>query len=237
MKSSNNILKSSIFPAVLIVMVSSTIVLFASALLLRKTPYDLLTKIYAIPYMPHVNIFFAPLVDGVNLYVFFYAILYCSLLLTIGVRFLHKERFDRMAIASFSVLILYGLITALLTKQWAADTLRNIKTFSGKTTEEKNAALRHNHIFIFAQFCRSRLPEKGAARIVTDLDLTRDPGMFYQRRLAYYLYPIDMRNVRQEEPEIMIIFAKHNAKASVPEDFEILASLDEENLVAVKKKP
>ncbi|MFP4472907.1 MAG: hypothetical protein ACLFPX_03430 [Candidatus Omnitrophota bacterium] len=52
---------------------------------------------------------------------------------------------------------------------------------------------------------------RAAAQLVTDLDLSRDPGMYIQRSLAYTFYPLDLRGVRGGHPEYDVFFMSRKA--------------------------
>ncbi|MFA5088835.1 MAG: hypothetical protein WC552_07360, partial [Candidatus Omnitrophota bacterium] len=60
-------------------------------------------------------------------------------------------------------------------------------------------------------------------------------GMFYQRALAYYLYPIDIRVHREEVPDCVIVFEKENPLNSIPEGFKLLKQFDGFSLLAVRE--
>ena len=59
--------------------------------------------------------------------------------------------------------------------------------------------------------------------------------MIIHRILAYYLYPVDLRNIRREKAAYLIAFQKKNAKDHIPPDYTILTQLDDQTLIAVLK--
>lgn len=67
------------------------------------------------------------------------------------------------------------------------------------------------------------------------MNLEKDPGMLTHRMLAYFLYPIDIRKIHEEDLDTILIFAKHNAKESIPDGFHAVFVFDENHLIAVKK--
>ena len=230
-------LKNKYFIPAFIACLSSVIVLFGASILLKISPKDLVIRIFTAPYASHINVFLPLTISGINSYILLYAIILCSCLLSfLACMFFKKYHLNFLSILLSSVFIIYTFTTALLMKSWIAEYRRHINLLSGKTMEEKYLVINTRYIYILAQYCKSVLPNDTSAKFITDLDLSTDPGMGYHRMLAYFLYPIDMRDVRKKETNAIIAIAKHHAKESVPDNFEILVTLDEHNLIAVKKK-
>lgn len=85
-----------------------------------------------------------------------------------------------------------------------------------------------------AKQCRVHLPGKLNSSFKTDLDLNADPGMFFQRALAYYLYPIDIKDIRQE-PKDSLIVIKTNPQSELSNDWQLLATINDQTLIAIRK--
>ncbi len=90
-------------------------------------------------------------------------------------------------------------------------------------------------ILDFAQKTKLLAPGPRNAKFITDWDLNKSPFMFYHRVLAYFLYPIDIRNVRKEPIDTIVVFNKKNPLEVVPDNFEVLKVLGKKGLIAVKK--
>ncbi len=105
--------------------------------------------------------------------------------------------------------------------------------YHGKTIEERRQPLLRE-ISRFAQYCQEKLPGRHNAQFLSDLDLSNDPGMFIHRVLAYYLYPIDIRDIRQWPKDSLIIFYKKEAAQHIPEGYKLLGQTNEYNAVAIK---
>jgi hypothetical protein len=103
-----------------------------------------------------------------------------------------------------------------------------------KTTEEK-LQQQSGGIFYHAQWIKQHIQEPASARLISSLDFSRDPGMRSHRLLAFFLYPIDIREVRKEPEEYIIFFHAKNPQSNVPEGYEIIAIYDENNMIAGRK--
>ncbi|MCA9401088.1 MAG: hypothetical protein KC713_05640 [Candidatus Omnitrophica bacterium] len=88
---------------------------------------------------------------------------------------------------------------------------------------------------LLAEDIHLRLPGSYQAEMLTDMNVLKDPGMYLHRATAYLLYPIDIRNIHSGPTEVLVMFKKKNAADFVPEDYEIIKFVDENNLIAVKK--
>ncbi len=73
-----------------------------------------------------------------------------------------------------------------------------------------------------------------SAEFVTDMDISHDPGMLEHRSLAFFLYPVDIRNIYDANRDAWIAYQKKNAAETVPEGYQIIYQYDERNLIAVK---
>ena len=110
-----------------------------------------------------------------------------------------------------------------------------ISFFAHKSPSQKHAIV-SNDISKIAEAFQSYLPRKTSAQLVTDLDLSRDPGMITQRRLAYYLYPIDIRGIRGEPPSYILLFKKKDAIRHIPEGFRLYKAFTNDIMIAIRKE-
>lgn len=86
-----------------------------------------------------------------------------------------------------------------------------------------------------AQLYKKNLPGKHNAYFKTDLNMSADPGMLFHRALAYYLYPIDIRNTRNDSKDSLIVFQKNDPMSELTDDWQLLAIIDDKSLVAIRK--
>lgn len=192
-------------------------------------------------YKPHHNIFFAPYISGINFYALIYLIFLSSMPLLHLINKIHRRKTGSDAITSIHstalplVFTLFFLFTILQTIGLVNDAQKEFRIYAGKSIEEKYVAITGKQIYLFVRYCRQTLPGFHNARLLTDMDLSKDPGMITHRVLAYFLYPIDIRNIRNGPVDSLILFANRNAIANVPEDFEIRGIFDQSSVVAVKR--
>jgi hypothetical protein len=108
--------------------------------------------------------------------------------------------------------------------------------YSGKTADQKYSEIL-KAIYFLPKQTKALLPGYHKAILITDLDLTKDPGMLYHRQLAYFLYPIDIRDIhRHEIPDLILIFFKRDAISHIPNGYTPYHIFNTENLIAVKQK-
>ncbi len=91
-------------------------------------------------------------------------------------------------------------------------------------------------LYRFAEDCRHRLPGKHQGTFLTGMDMSQEvPGKFIYEVLSYYLYPIDIRDVREEDKDCLVVFAKDNPSKNVPKGYRIILK-EKNNLLAIKQK-
>ena len=108
------------------------------------------------------------------------------------------------------------------------------KRYKGKTYHEKKVET-FGKIYIYSLNSRRLLPGRHQGKLITDMDISRDPGMINHRSLAYLLYPIDIRRVRGDGEDCLVVFNKKDAMASVSEEYEIIQTFGPYDLLARKK--
>src|SRR3989338_5403853 len=188
-------------------------------------------------YNPNQNIFFPPYIAGINPYALIYLIFFTSLPFLHFIHKLRGRKTDRrtgspiFATALHAGFTLFCLLTVLQTTSLINYARVEFGTFAGKSGEKKNTAIAGKKLCSFIQYCREILPGFHNAQLLTDMDLSNDPGMITQRMLAYYLYPIDIRNVRGGRPvDSILVFDKADAVASVPDDFKVIGTFDQSSV-------
>lgn len=84
-------------------------------------------------------------------------------------------------------------------------------------------------------FFRKILPEARSAQFISDLDITQEFGMILYGATAYHLYPIDIRNIRQEPSDTIIVTEKKKPLESIPGNYKIIGNINARHFLAVKK--
>ncbi|MBZ0306856.1 MAG: hypothetical protein K8I82_12375 [Anaerolineae bacterium] len=72
------------------------------------------------------------------------------------------------------------------------------------------------------------------AQFVSDMDMSRDPGMLEHRSFAFFLYPIDVRNIYQKDFDAWIAYEKDAAESLVPDGYKILHKYNARNVLAIR---
>ena len=178
-------------------------------------------------YVPTYN-YVSTNVIGTNLYFGIFQILHCVFLLVILFSFFKSLRNDSLLIFEAHN-ILRHLNPAIICLMIVFISIQTASQFLFFSTEKHT---RNPEIKQFAIFCRNHISGKQQADFITDINTQIDPGMYRQRLLAYLLYPIDIRDLRQGEKEYLIFFGKENASAHVPKDYIVLNQWDPKSLIA-----
>ena len=133
------------------------------------------------------------------------------------------------------LLTVFIIVIILQTMNQMRYFLVTFDTYNGKDVEARYLGP-FKKVYDFAQFCKIRLPGQHNAELITDLDTSQDPGMFLHRALAYYLYPIDIRDIRERDKELLIAFEKKNVIHNVPQGYHLIGAWDNDNIVAIRLK-
>ena len=188
-------------------------------------------------YRPDYNNTYFGEIAGINVVVYIYGAI---LLSTITIHILRARIFRArpwiplLSILQLATSIMLGLIVLFqITNQIFRFAFEH-RTYAAQPLEERFPG-NLKTIYEFASFCRDTLPGEHSARFLSKMDISRDPGMFLQRALAYYLYPIDIRNIRGDSEDSLVIWGMLNPEQSVPDDFKIIGVFDTTSLLAVKK--
>ncbi len=137
-----------------------------------------------------------------------------------------------LSLLGIFLVILTGQLSGL-SKKWSY----YLDNYTVKSEAERLKLTSIRQSLEMAEFCKQLLPGPHKADFVTDMDMDHGPNMLLHRSLAFHLYPIDIRDVRQQRSDSWIAFNKANARAHIPEGFELLGALNDENVIAVRMKP
>ena len=133
-------------------------------------------------------------------------------------------------------LVLIAVVSLIQTTQHLKDFWDIRKAFKGRGAVEKRLIL-FGKSYGFSLGCKRQVQGKCIARLITDLDLSRKPGMSEHRFLRYYLYPISIEaHPPEDEPDCLVFYQKKDALNNIPPGYTVKYQLDEQSLLAVKDK-
>ncbi|MCA9393227.1 MAG: hypothetical protein KC900_03400 [Candidatus Omnitrophica bacterium] len=105
--------------------------------------------------------------------------------------------------------------------------------FTGPGKYENSPLARPKRV---AQAYRDALRDQPLSGIfASDMNIDEDPGMLEHRSFAYFLYPVDIRNVYNQERTVWVAYELRDSASKVPEGFKIFYQYDENNLIAIKQ--
>ena len=193
------------------------------------------TKVF---FKPDPNIFNPGLINGINIMVLFYAAIVCAMVLWLLFKTVLRKH--KHSPSLYSVLFSLCATMFFLHTAWqGVGTCRYLQdifcAFASKTPEQKYSLFAREE-YLFAQLCHRLLPGPHSAQFVFGQDVSRDPGMIKRNALAYFLYPIDIRDIRSEEKDSLIIYKHQDARALVPPNYTIIGLYNEDSVIAVKRE-
>lgn len=216
---------------------SITVVTIFFGIILKTPPFSIIQTFARQGYVLHHNLVPPCLAFKLNFNTYIYVILFFSINLSfIFQKFITKNigiTFQQFVFSIVSVLFFLVSLNQLYNFKYYYKFENEL--FGNKSIEEKNANLYDGIAYQYSRFCHANIQGHRNAQLITDADLSREPGMLAHRMLAYYLYPIDIREVRKKEPDYLLFFMKKNAKEHIPHNFEVIATLNKDNLVARRK--
>lgn len=109
------------------------------------------------------------------------------------------------------------------------------KRLTGRAEEQRVSDKNILNINRFIRFCQEHIKGRHAAQLITDINIEQQPGDYYYRYIAVSLYPIDVRGIRGEPQDVLVIFDKSDPYNSVPNDYQVLAVYDQRSLLAVRR--
>lgn len=199
-----------------------------------------LSQIYKHLYRPHHNIFDLPDIGGITFYHYVYiALLLASLSLCLIKKILKSKAPKKKQAISSTLLSLvftaYIFVTIVQTASFFKFFKKEFKNFSGKSTE-KNYTRIFKPIYLLPKYTRFRLPGYHRAKFITDMNIKKDPGALLYRALAHFLYPVDIRNIRSNEPfDTVLIFFKKDAVSHIPDGYQLQYAFNDENVIATRE--
>ncbi|MGE0269150.1 MAG: hypothetical protein AB7S78_11930 [Candidatus Omnitrophota bacterium] len=193
-------------------------------------------------FKPHQNIMLYGQLNHIPFPIFLYvAIFVLTIILWVFNRVIHSanpNNYPLDCVRTFFLISTLSVFTFLLiiqticiSKVWG----KSFELFANKTEVEKFHGSTVQQSLIMAEFCKKFAPGTQKAKFETDLDITEDPGMLIHRSFAFYLYPIDIRNIYRGEPNLWIAFQKKEAIRHVPRGYKVLGILDDQNIIAMKE--
>jgi hypothetical protein len=228
----------NLFLISLITVIFSCCISLVSIAIISKLDYAILGRqLLGNFYWCHHNYCQYGNLGDMNAIFFFYGIIFFSAL-TIRVLCLRGEGAQRNSdfsqIFKYTTIIVFCLLMTLQTASHISSFLSEYKAFANKPLMERYPPP-IKRLKEYASFVREILPGAQSAAFATDMDISRDPGMFYHRAFAYYLYPVDIRNIRGLETDYLIVLHTGENALQVPPNYQILGSVDGECFVATKQ--
>ena len=190
-------------------------------------------------YQQHHNIIPAPYIANINFYRYLYYALFLNFILLYFIKKIFKSDVFKIKQSlmppTLSLLFtVYIFVIFIQTLSLSLHAHREYVQFSGKSTDQKYGEILKS-IYILPQRTKKLFPGYHKAELITDLNLTEDPGQLYYRQMAYFLYPIDIRGIHKHaDPDLALIFFKQNAIAHVPDGYKPRYIFDNKNLIAIK---
>ncbi|MBF0216183.1 MAG: hypothetical protein HQL30_04215 [Candidatus Omnitrophica bacterium] len=184
-------------------------------------------------------------VNGINIMVFFYAVFPVSVLISFLISLAARSAIRNLnapglkATMTICAISLFFSVLSVQTAQRVHQVSGEIRTFSGKTPEEKKTLL-FGATYRFAELCLARLEGKHKALLITDLrpDIS---SLDHNTRanLSYHLFPIDIRNILSMENDCMLIFSrtKPDFDKDMIKQFPDIITFGEYYGIALKKRP
>lgn len=216
------------------------IVLFAWAIvvpitaLTQNIPFQvLLSRLATKSYQPHYNLF------PNNVYFYIYLTMFIAIITIYILKISVWRKRQTLSLPLLLSGVLAGTLLITMALQTIGQTYYFIHEF--QWIDGKKIADRYprglKEIVDFAGFCKQKLPGKHSCQLITDLDMSRDPGMFFHRTLAYHLYPINIRGIHSIPSDCIIVFVAANALSRIPKGYSVIGKWRSENLLAIKGLP
>ena len=214
--------------------------------MLGISPRQLCIKFLEGLYFPHFNICLIGDVAGENIFIIFYQFLFFAILTAALICILTQKIFKKQNkysppslqmtvrwILLFSFIFMTGLQQIKRQERF----IKEFRRFAGKTVSEKNKLLFGAHYYQFIEAARLSLPGRHNAAFLTDEDLSQDPWMTWQRRMAYDLFPnVSFRYQLNAPNDCLILFYKKNDVEKILKEYDIItASEDRTHILAIRK--
>lgn len=192
-----------------------------------------INNLAAVYYSPHYNYFSAQVSENSNINFLFYMLIGCSLMSLYLIRLYLNMK---------SSLIVPVVITTVLCLSVSLQTLGHynhffleIRQYSNKGSFERYHLL-HQIFSSISHRTQEFLPGKRNAQFISDLKLAENKNidLAVHRSLAYFLYPIDIRRVRNKPYDSLIVFKLYSPIKNIPPDYIELERIGKNYLVGEK---
>ena len=181
-------------------------------------------------FIPQANAFRLGKFLGMSVYDY----LYITFLIVSTLAILSGKKKSFQAVFFKTGIIIFVLAVFLQTIGQSQIFRMEFETLHNKSLSERNAILLDDK-YLFIKQCRDSFPGYHRAQLITDMDITKEPGMYNHRAISYHLYPVDIRFRKDAPVEAIVAFRKNHARESIPDNFRVLIFWDDNNIFAVRK--
>jgi len=236
--------KKTFLQITLTVTVSFIVVLTAVALVFRVPLFQLTDRLITGHYVPDEKYFKPLFIKGVPVNFLYIIFVFLITSLLTAMEFKRKRSLDR----GMFMKILLSCTASFLIINAGLQTVGSVTYFlsSGPRFYHDGLHKKYLHLYgwmySYPEHCRRVLDWRGfkgkKAKLITDLDLSKDPGMVFTRIMSYFLYPTDLRGIRPGQTDILFLYRKEDALKHLDQfepDFVPLHIFDETSLIAVRK--
>ena len=227
---------SFLFPFT-ITLIWSAFVFFLLTIIYQLDPAVLGKRLLSIFYRPHYN---NCLFEDIGDFHVAHLIYFIIVLSSLSVHFFRLKRAnpesptDLMHTLKQVACAAFCIVLALQTINQAIILKIEHKHYASKPPEKRY----HSSVkplYDSGTFFKKIFPGPHSAKLISDMNIKKDPGMFLYSAFSYYLYPIDIRGVRQEPYDSAIVIKKKDPLDSIPKDFRVIGVVDEKYFLAVKR--
>lgn len=202
--------------------------------------FEVLSVIAKTSYSRHQNIMFYFTLNNFPLPSYIYFIICCSALAMGGFTFILGRIFpDKFSLPSplenlkYITVILLCILNIMQLASIRQSWKKTGIFFSGANIYEHTPFSRPKLIADAYRLAAGDVHYR--AEFVSDMDMSRDPGMLEHRSFAFFLYPIDIRSIYQQDLDAWIAYEKDNAESLVPDGYQILHKYNARNVLAIRK--
>ena len=195
---------------------------------------DLFAELLLLFYLPHHNNCYSGIIFHTPLYLIIYIglLLFLILIQLCSSCKILKGSTKNMIITG--LFFYFFIIISFQTTNQFFYFAKDIKNNQNKNLPNRLAKPERT-IYFFAESVKHTLPQKSSAELITDMDINKEPGMYYHRLLSYYLYPVDIRRIRKQPLDYLILFEKNDAPQHVLRNYKTLVQLSPTSLIAQKE--
>ncbi|MCD4780308.1 MAG: hypothetical protein K8S27_07155 [Candidatus Omnitrophica bacterium] len=129
-----------------------------------------------------------------------------------------------------------GILMLIQTMNLSLTAKKHLDQYAGLNTGQKYQKVLGDK-YSFSQFVHQQLPAESTVGILSEKNLSSAQWMTAHRQLAYFLYPLDMREVRKEEINAYIIIGTTDPERMIPEGYQLTGTFNKDNIVAIRTAP